>query len=49
MHSWLYDKNEKWNNMAKSSVLAVKRDWDKARERSSHAFWGKEDVKYIYY
>lgn len=33
--------------MAKSSVLAVTRDWEKIRERLSHAFWGMENVKYI--
>jgi hypothetical protein len=33
--------------MAKSSVLAVTRDWEKTSERISHVFWGMEDVKYV--
>jgi len=47
MHEWLYNKNDKWDNMAKSSVLAVTRDWEKTRERISHVFWEMEDVIYI--
>ena len=35
--------------MAKRSVLAVTRDWEKIRERLSHAFWGDGGCNiYIY-